>query len=379
MKVLVINPGSTSTKVAVYEDGRQTWVATEHHSPGEIAVFSHVNEQLGYREDAVRRMLAGAGIDLQFDAIIARGGLLQPTPGGVYAVDDQLKHDLIHARMEHACNLGALIADRLAAEVGCPAFIADPEVVDELMPQARLSGIPEIERISIFHALNQKAVARKYARSVGVPYRDLSLIIAHLGGGISVGAHRHGRVIDVNNALNGDGPFAPERAGTVPADQLVDLCFSGKYTHRELKKMLNGRGGLSAHLGITDMVEITRRASVGEEPYRSVIEAMAYAVGKEVGARAVALRGHIDAIILTGGIAHSEYFVGLLREWIEWLGPIVLMPGEDEMGSLAANAFGALEGTLPVIYYRPAHRLEDLETAAGSCVGFEPRVRQGSR
>lgn len=361
MKVLVINPGSTSTKLAVYEDGKRTWVNTVHHSPDVIATFAHVNEQFGFREGVVRRMLTDAGIPMEFDAIIARGGLLQPTPGGVYAIDDQLKHDLTYAHMEHACNLGALVADRLAAEIGCPAFIADPEVVDEMIPEARLSGIPEIERISIFHALNQKAIARKYAKEIGVPYDDLNLIIAHLGGGISVGAHCHGRVIDVNNALNGDGPFSPERAGTVPADQLVDMCFSGKYSHREIKKMLNGRGGLAAHLGVTDMVDITRRAKEGEEPFRRVIEAMAYAVGKEIGSRAVALRGRIDAIILTGGIAHSEYFIGLLREWIDWLGPIVLMPGEDEMGSLATNAFGALDGSLPVLYYRPAHQLKEVK------------------
>ncbi|MDE6928543.1 MAG: butyrate kinase [Muribaculaceae bacterium] len=355
MKVLVINPGSTSTKVAVYEDGKQTWVANEQHSPAEISVFAHVNEQLAYREDTVRRMLAKAGIPLEFDAVMARGGLLQPTPGGVYAVDDALIHDLIYARMEHVCNLGALIADKIAKEVGCPAFIADPEVVDEFMPEARVSGIPEIERISIFHALNQKAVARKYARENGVPYSDLNLIVVHLGGGISVGAHLHGKVVDVNNALNGDGPFSPERAGTVPADQLVDLCFSGKYTQREIKKMLNGRGGLAAHLGITDMREISARATEGLEPYKSMVEAMAYAVGKEVGSRAVALRGNIDAIILTGGIARDTYFVDLLRSWIEWIGPIVLIPGEDEMGSLATNAFGAIDGSLPVMYYRPEH------------------------
>lgn len=357
MRILVINPGSTSTKVAVYDDGRQTWVDTVHHSPAEIAVFSHINEQLGYREQTVRDMLSRAGIPLQFDAVMARGGLLQPTPGGVYAIDKTLMHDLIHARMEHACNLGALVAHNIAREVGCPSFIADPEVVDEFIPESRLSGIPEIERISIFHALNQKAVARNFAKRIGRPYESLNLIVVHLGGGISVGAHRHGKVIDVNNALNGDGPFSPERAGTVPADQLVDLCFSGKYGHRELKKMLNGRGGLAAHLGTTDMIDITARAEAGEEPYRGVVSAMAYAVGKEVGARAVGLRGDIDAIILTGGIAHSRYFTDLLRGWIDWIAPIEMMPGEDEMGSLAMNAFGALDGSLPVMYYRPEHQL----------------------
>lgn len=355
MKVLVINPGSTSTKAAVYEDGEQTWLGSEHHSPAEIAVFSHANEQLELREKTVRDMLAKAGIPLQFDAVMARGGLLQPTPGGVYAIDDNIIHDLVYARMEHVCNLGALIADNIAKEIGCPAYIADPEVVDEFIPESRYSGIPEIERISIFHALNQKAVARKYAREIGSHYKDLNLIVVHLGGGISVGAHRHGKVIDTNNALNGDGPFSPERAGTIPADQLVDLCFSGKYTQHELKKMLNGRGGLAAHLGITDMKEITTRAENGEEPYKGVVEAMAYAVGKEVGSRAVALQGKIDAIILTGGIAFSTYFVDLLKKWIDWIGPIVLMPGEDEMGSLAGNAFGALNGSMHIKHYCPEH------------------------
>lgn len=353
MKIFVINPGSTSTKISLFHDEKPVWTAGAHHPAQDLALFHHVNEQYAYRRDFILRLLSEAGIPLDFDAVIARGGLLRPTPGGVYAINEQMKHDLIHARMEHACNLGALIADELARQCGCPAYIADPEVVDELQPAARLTGIPEIERISIFHALNSKAVSRKYAASIGCHYEDLNLIVAHLGGGISVGAHRHGRVIDVNNALNGEGPFSPERAGTLPADQFAELCFSGKYTLRQVKKMLNGKGGLTAHLGMNDVVTIASKARDGEEPYKGVLDAMLYTVAKQIGAMYVTLRGQVDAIILTGGIAHSDYCVGVLREQIDYLAPIVMMPGEDEMGSLAFNALGALRGELPLQVYAP--------------------------
>ena len=232
-------------------------------------------------------------------------------------------------------------------------YIADPEVVDELQPAARLTGIPEIERISIFHALNSKAVSRKYAASIGKHYEELNLIVC-----IWEVAYRwvpiaKGRVIDVNNALNGEGPFSPERAGTIPADQLAELCFSGKYTLKQIKKMLNGKGGLTAHLGMNDVVTIARKASEGEEPYKGVLDAMLYTVAKQAGAMYVTLRGQVDAIILTGGIAHSDYCVGILKEQIDYLAPVVLMPGEDEMGSLAYNALGALKGELPLQVYRP--------------------------
>ena len=353
MKIFVINPGSTSTKLALYENEKQVWIGGAHHPVDELAKFHHINEQYEYRKEFVHRMLAEAGIPIQFDAVIARGGLLKPTPGGVYAINEQMKHDLIHAQMEHACNLGALIADELAHECNCPAYIADPEVVDERMPEAKLTGIPEIQRISIFHALNSKAVSRRYAASIGKHYEDLNLIVIHLGGGISVGAHLKGKVIDVNNALNGDGPFSPERAGTVPADQLAELCFSGKYNLRQIKKMLNGGGGLAAHLGENDMITIASKAERGEQPYKEVLDAMLYTVAKEAGARYVALRGQVDAIIITGGIAHSSYCVGVIRCWIDCLGKIVLMPGEDEMGSLAYNALGALKGELPLQVYQP--------------------------
>lgn len=352
MKIFVINPGSTSTKVALYHNEQQVWVKGAHHPAQELVHYAHVNDQYEYRKQFILRLLAEAGIPLDFDAVIARGGLLKPTPGGVYVINEPMKYDLLHARMEHACNLGALIADDIASLCGCPAYIADPEVVDELQPAARLTGLPQIERISIFHALNSKAVSRKYATSLGKHYEDLNLIVVHLGGGISVGAHRRGRVIDVNNALNGDGPFSPERAGTLPADQFVELCFSGQYTLKEVKKLLNGKGGLMAHLGTTDVATISCKAEAGEEPYKGVLDAMLYTVAKQVGAMYVALSGRVDAIILTGGIAHSTYCIGLLRPQIDYLAPLVLMPGEDEMGSLAFNALGALKGELPLQVYR---------------------------
>lgn len=354
MKIFVINPGSTSTKFAVYEDETIKWKGCIQHPVEELAKFEHVNEQLNYRTEAMHRLLADQNIEeSQFDVVIARGGLLKPTPGGVYRVDDKIKHDLVNAEMEHACNLGGLMADEFATAINCPAFIADPEVVDELIPEARISGIPGLEKRSIFHALNSKAVARRYARLNGLKYEDLDLIVVHLGGGISIGAHRHGEVIDVNNALNGDGPFSPERAGTLPAADLVDLCFSGRYTRREIHKLLNGKGGLTALLGINDVEEIVCRTEAGEEPYKTVLDSMLYKVACHVGARAVSLKGHVDAIILTGGIAHSKYCVEKLSGWIDWIAPISVRAGEDELGALAFNAYGAMTGSLPIKTYNP--------------------------
>lgn len=350
-KILVINPGSTSTKLAVYEDLEQVWRTSVFHSAKELAQFHHINEQYAYRRAHVLEALERAGIPMAFDAIVGRGGLLRPTPGGVYRIDEKIKHDLWHASVEHASNLAGLMADEFARQVGCPSFIADPVVTDELRDVARLSGIPEIPRVSVFHALNSRAVSRRYAASVRKHYEELDLVVAHLGGGISVSAHRHGRVVDVNNALDGEGPFSPERAGTVPARQLVDLCFSGKYTQKEICKLLNGRGGLLAHLGTTDVQTIVRWVHAGNEHHKRVLEAMVYTVAKQIGAMHVALHGHTDAIILTGGIAHNAYVISLLREWIEGLARIVVIPGEDEMGALAMNALGALKGELPLQVY----------------------------
>lgn len=350
-KIFVINPGSTSTKTALFEDDRAVWMSGGHHPAAETAAFHNVIDQYPYRRDYILRQLEEANIKLEFDAVIGRGGLLKPLHGGVYAVNEKMKHDLLHAQHEHVCNLGALIADELATRCHCPAYIADPVVVDEMEPEARLTGIPSIERKSIFHALNSKAVSRKYAHSIGKKYEELNLIVAHLGGGISIGAHRQGRVIDVNNALDGEGPFSPERAGTLPALQWAELCMSGKYTMKQIKAMLSGQGGLMAHLGTNDMITVASEAEQGNEPYKSVLNAMLYTVAKQIGAMYVALQGHVDAIIMTGGIAYSKFCTDLLSSKISYLAPIVVMPGEGEMESLAYNALGALNGELPVSEY----------------------------
>ncbi len=368
MKILVINPGSTSTKLAVYEDDVPVWKYSASHSSQELSAFHHINEQYEYRKKCITDALKEADIPLHFDAIIARGGLLKPTSGGVYQINEHIKHDLWNASMEHASNLAGLIADELAGRIGCPAFIADPVVTDELRDVARVSGLPELPRISIFHALNSRAVSRKYAATIGRKYEELDLIVVHLGGGISVSAHHFGKVVDVNNALNGEGPFSPERAGTLPAGQLVDLCYSGKYTHKEVKKMLNGKGGLVAHLGTTDVPTIVRWARAGAKRHKLVLESMLYTVAKQVGAMHVALHGHIDAIVITGGIAYSDYCIGILREWLEGLARIVVIPGEDEMGALALNALGALAGELQLQTYHPEDQEKRSEELS---VGFK--------
>lgn len=352
MRIFVINPGSTSTKIAVYDGEKPVWMTGTHHPISELSTFNHVFDQYEYRGNFIKNKLKEAAISLDFDAVIGRGGLLKPLDGGVYAVNEKMKYDLIHAEMEHVCNLGALFAADIADYCGCPAFTADPVVVDEMQPEARFTGIPGIARKSVFHALNSKAVSHRYAASIGRKYEDLRLIVAHLGGGISIGAHLYGRVIDVNNALDGEGPFSPERAGTLPAGQLVDLCFSGQYDIKQIKAMIRGKGGLTAYLGTNDMITISRKAEEGEEPYKGVLDAMLYTVAKQIGAMFVALSCQADAIILTGGIAYSDYCVNALRQRIDSLAPVVLSPGEDEMGSLAYNAYGVLTGKMPLKEYK---------------------------
>lgn len=345
MKILAINPGSTSTKIAVYTDEKPVMVHTIRHSVEELSPFGKVIDQYDFRKQLVLHALESDGIPLDFDAVIGRGGLAKPIPGGVYEVNDALKHDLIHAERFHASNLGGLIAAELSVLIpGCRAFIADPVVVDELDDIARVSGIPALPRISIFHALNHKAVARRYAREHGVKYEDLNLIVCHLGGGISVAAHKQGRVVDVNNALDGEGPFSPERAGTLPAGQLINLCFSGRYTREELHKQITGRGGLTAHLGTTDVPAIVGRAGQGDAHAKLILDAMIYNVAKAVGSAAVALKGQIGAIILTGGIAYQHEVVEQLKTYITFLGKVEVYPGEDEMGALAINALEVLRG-----------------------------------
>lgn len=351
MKILVINPGSTSTKIAVYENEQPVLTRTIRHTMEELAPYPQIIDQFEFRKNLVVKELEANHIPVEFDAVIGRGGLVKPIPGGVYEVNEALKRDTRNSTRAHACNLGALIADELASSIRCRAFTADPVVVDEMDDIARISGSPLLPRLVIWHALNQKAVGRRYAKDRHTTYEQLNLIIAHLGGGISVAAHRQGKAIDVNNALDGDGPIAPERAGTLPAGQLVELCFSGKYTREELKKMLVGNGGVAAHLGTTDMLAVENAALSGDKQALQIFDAMIYNVGKAIGSCAAALRGKVDAILLTGGIARSEYLTTQLKDYVSFIAPVHIYPGEDEMEALALNAAGALSGEFPVQIY----------------------------
>ncbi|MBQ4279807.1 MAG: butyrate kinase [Rikenellaceae bacterium] len=346
-RILAINPGSTSTKIAVFDNDREIFSTTLRHSAGELAPYARVADQFEFRHGLILDALRESGIDPQsLSAVIGRGGLVRPIPSGTYPVNDRLEHDLRHSPFgEHASNLGGLLARHIAAQIPrAQAFIADPVVVDELQEVARISGHPEFRRVSIFHALNQKAIARAYAAQAGKSYEELNLVIAHLGGGISVGAHRHGEVIDVNNALDGDGPFSPERSGSLLSGQLAALCFSGKYTEDEVKHMLCGKGGIVAHLGTNDTRDALAMIERGDDHARLVMEAMCYQVGKWIGAMAAVLEGRVDAILITGGIAHSEWVCDRIRRMSGWIAPVVTMPGENEMEALALNALRVLRG-----------------------------------
>ncbi|MCI6294797.1 MAG: butyrate kinase [Bacteroidales bacterium] len=345
-RILVINPGSTSTKVAVYIGDSPLQVSTIRHKPEELKLFEQVVDQKDFRRQIILDWLKENNIPFCFDAIIGRGGLAKPVPGGVYRVNRKMCYDTYSAMRKHACNLGCIIAAELAAKLGsgCKAYIADPGVVDELVPEARISGSPLMPRICIWHALNQRAIARRHAKSIGKRYEDLNLIICHLGGGISVAAHEHGRAIDANNALDGEGPFSPERAGTLPAADLIHLCFSGRYTEDQLKKRVAGQAGLMAHLGTTDIPEIMRMIENGDQHAKLLIDAMIYHTARSIAAEGAVLKGKVDAILLTGGIAYSEYITQGLRERVEFIAPVHIYPGEDEMKALALNALAVLRG-----------------------------------
>lgn len=354
MKVLALNPGSTSTKVAVFEDGNEVWSETQRYDTDVIGKFASISDQEGFRLEEIRKCLSAHGTSLAgLAAVVGRGGLLKPIESGTYEVNDKMLTDLRSCKWgAHASNLGGLLAVRLAAEGGCrKSYIVDPVVVDELGPLARYSGLPEIERRSIFHALNHKSMARKAAEELGKPYEECCFVVAHMGGGVSVGAHERGRVTDVNNALDGDGPFSPERAGSLPAGGLVKLVFSGKYELPQLLKMLTGQGGLVAHLGTNDLREVQRRMGEGDEKARLLFEALAYQISKEIGACAAVLGGDVDAIVLTGGLAHSEEFISLILDRVSFIAPVKVYPGEDEMKALAEGAFRVMKGEESVRTY----------------------------
>ncbi|MFO8041596.1 MAG: butyrate kinase [Alkalispirochaeta sp.] len=353
--VLAINPGSTSTKIAVFHGERCLLERSVTHTLQELARFPSVNDQRDYRREAILAVLTEEGIELgSMAAVVGRGGLLHPVQGGTYRVNAQMLTDLTVGILgEHASNLGGILADELAQAAGdCPAFIVDPVVVDELTPEARPSGIPEVERSSIFHALNQKAAARRAAAELGTSYAELSVVVAHMGGGITVGAHRLGRVIDVNDGLNGEGPFTPERSGAVAAMKVVNLCLSGEYTGEQLRRMITGGGGLAAYLGTTDAREIRSRIESGDRRAEQIYRAMAWQIAREIGAAAAALGVRPQAIILTGGLAHDELLTQWIRSRVEWIARILIYPGEAEMEALAAGAQRVLSGAEPAREYR---------------------------
>lgn len=354
MKILAVNPGSTSTKIAVFEQERNIFQVTLRHSAEELKPFASVAEQFTFRREVILSELRRAGVNVnEIGVVVGRGGIVKPIESGVYEISDAMKADLYSAKYgEHASNLGALIADDIARSLpAARAYIADPVVVDEMQDVARVTGAPIFTRKSIFHALNQKAIARTYAREQGKKYEELNLIVAHLGGGISVGAHRQGRVVDTNNAIGGDGAFSPERSGTTPALQLMEACFSGKYAKAEISKMLVGGGGLVAHLGTNEAQKVVALAAQGDEKARLVIDAMCYQVGKEIGAAAAVLHGNVDAVLITGGIAHNQSVAGYIKQMTAFIAPVFVYPGEDEMAALVENVTQMLAGKLPLKTY----------------------------
>ncbi len=345
-RILAINPGSTSTKIAIFDNEKEVFEETLRHSAEKIHTFEKIYDQYDFRKQVILDVLNEKGINLtKLDAIVGRGGLLKPIEGGTYRVTDKMVEDLkVGVLGEHASNLGGILAKEIADQLNIPAFIVDPVVVDEMQEVARLSGMPELKRKSIFHALNQKAVARRGASELGKDYDASNLIVVHMGGGVSVGAHRKGKVVDVNNALDGDGPFSPERTGGLPIGDFAKLCFSGKYTLAEMKKKVKGKGGLVAYLNTNDGRDVVEMIENGDKNAELIFKAMAYQIAKEVGACAAVLKGDVDAIILTGGLAYGEMFVKWIQESIEFISKVLVYPGEDELGALVGGGLRVLNG-----------------------------------
>lgn len=343
--ILVINPGSTSTKTAVFAGSQVVAEKNLSHKAEDLKQYKQVKDQLSFRKEAILEFLKEIEIPLdRIDCVVARGGLLKPISGGTYLINKTMCRDLIETRQEHASNLGALIAKDLADKKGVPSFIVDPVVVDEMQPLAKISGLKGIERKSIFHALNQKAAARKAAAEIGLEYEKGNFIVAHLGGGISIGAHEQGQVIDVNNALDGDGPFSPERAGGLPVGSIIDRCYNSGIPENELKKEIVGKGGLVSYLETNDARNVEKMIEEGDRYAYLVFEAMAYQVAKEIGICATVLKGQIDAIVLTGGIAYSKRFVQWVKERVDFLALLLVFPGEFEMEALAEGAVRIFNG-----------------------------------
>lgn len=353
IKSLIINPGSTSTKIGVFEDETLLFEETLRHSTEEIAQYASIVDQKDFRKEIIVNLLNEKNFDIKsLNMVVGRGGMLKPIPGGTYAVTDDLLEDLkIGKQGQHASNLGGILAREIGDSIGVPSFIVDPVVVDEMMPIARYSGVPELPRTSVFHALNQKAVAKRYANETGKAYTDLNLIVVHMGGGVSVGAHKNGRVIDIFNALDGDGAFSPERAGSVPSGALVKMCFSGKYTEKEVYKKLVGNGGFNAYMGTNDMRDVEKAVLSGDKNAEEIRDAFVLQVAKDMGSMACVLEGKVDQIIVTGGIAYDKGVVAGLKERAEWIAPFTVYPGEDELLALVQGGLRVINGVEEAMKY----------------------------
>lgn len=344
IKSLIINPGSTSTKIGVFEDEALLFEETLRHSTEEIAQYASIVDQKDFRKQIILDLLDKKNFDIKsLQVVVGRGGMLKPIPGGTYAVSDELLHDLkIGVQGQHASNLGGILAREIGDSIGVPSFIVDPVVVDELIPLARYSGVPELPRTSVFHALNQKAVAKRFAKEQGKAYDSLNLIVVHMGGGVSVGAHEKGNVIDVFNALDGDGAFSPERAGAVPSGALVKLCYSGKYTEKEVYKKIVGGGGFNAYLNTNDMRDVEKMVEGGDKNAEEIRDAFIFQVAKNIGSMSCVLKGKVDQIIMTGGIAYDKQVIAGLKERVGFIAPVTVYPGEDELLALAQGALRVL-------------------------------------
>jgi len=348
-RILVINPGSTSTKMALFEGQEELTRATLSHNPDQLKAYRGIWEQFEFRLREVRTW-ARAAAD-RADAVVGMGGLLRPLPGGTYGVNQRMLDDARgNLQGEHASNLGCALADALAREYGCPALVVDPVSVDEFEPLARYSGHPLMERRSLSHALNIHAAARRAAEELGLEAEHTNVVVAHLGGGISVSPVRGGRIIDANDASS-DGPFSPERTGGLPLQQFLSLCFSGSYGEQEMRLLVRGRGGLTAYLGTNSALEVERRIAGGDTRAREVFEAMAYQISKEIGAMATALSGDVQAIVLTGGCASSGVLTRWITDRVRSIAPVLVYPGEDEMRSLALGALRVITGSDTALEY----------------------------
>ncbi|MBP7222863.1 MAG: butyrate kinase [Sedimentibacter sp.] len=351
--LLIINPGSTSTKVALFYNEKQIFSDVVRHSSSEISSFKNIMDQLPFRKTLILKALNDNGFDIkQLSAVVGRGGLLKPLQGGTYKVNEAMLEDLYKSeRGQHASNLGGILAHSIAEQADIPSYIVDPPVVDEVDEIAKITGLQGIEKQIFFHALNQRAIARKAALEIGKSYDKANVIVAHIGGGISVGAHKKGRVIDVNNALDGDGPFSPERTGSLPVGSLINICYSGEFTLQELKKKIVGNGGLVSYLGTNDGRKVSEMIANGNKKAEIIYKAMAYQVAKEIGAAAVVLKGEIDAIAITGGIAYDNQFTDWIKTSVEFLGRVLIYPGEDEMSALAEGGLRVLRGEEEALVY----------------------------